>query len=81
MARYRFNVTNSCGGALVMQFKDADSAPAVVQEFTERLGGLAAALAYAASHGKRQDLADYYEKTAVMYQGKIIYSVVPEQIS
>ena len=78
MARYRF-AEKSPAGATVLQYPKTGEP--IAQEFDPQIGGLASAIKYADSHGKRQDLADYYIKTEVVYFGVVVYTITPEKVS
>ena len=78
MARYRF-VEKSPAGATVLQYPKTGEP--IAQEFAPEIGGLAYAIEYAKGHGKRQDLADHYIKTEVVYFGVVVYTITPEKVS
>lgn len=74
----RFRET-SFVGATVVQYKYDNTA--LEQNFTEDIGGLAAAIAYAKSHGHRKDLADFIRATHVVLNGEVVYAVSVETSS
>lgn len=79
MARYRFVETCEFTGIVTQTKANGEQ---ITQTFTPEIGGLAKAIAYAESHGKRTDLADYFVSTEVtMWNGAVVYSVKPELIS
>ena len=77
MARYRFVEITDNSATVIQHKKNGEQ---LTQTWTADIGGLAKAIMYAESHGKRQDLVEYYTCTEVVYQGEVVYSVHPEEI-